>query len=66
MVQATESKYFKDQKARSMNYTVNSKEEWKPEQSELIKISLACERVENDLNTGILTKKKLLRTRELQ
>ena len=66
MVQASESKYFKDQKAKSLNFTVNSKEKWAPDMSEMIKVNNAVERVKVDLESGILLKLKLLRQQELE
>ena len=63
---ASESQYFRDQKAKSLNYTVNSKEKWAPEASELLKVNKAIERVKFDLESGILLKLKMLRERELE
>ena len=66
MVQPSESKYFKDQKAKSLNYTVNSKERWQPDASELLQVSSVIDRVKSDLESGILLKLKLLREQELE
>ena len=66
MVQPSESKYFKEQKAKSLNYTVNSKATWRPDLSEVMKIVDTMKRVQSDLEGGILTKLKLTREQELE
>ena len=58
-VQVSESKYFKEQKAKSLNYTVNSKAAWVPDESEVNKITETIVRVKADLEMGILTKLRL-------
>ena len=62
---ATESKYFREQKANSLNYTVNGKGAWQPDIAEMQRVINAVDRVKADLETGILTKLRLQREQQL-
>ena len=61
MAEATESKFFLDNKLKSLNSTVNSQERWKIDIKYIMQANDAVERLQTDLEEGILLKLKLQR-----
>ena len=61
MAEATESKFFLDNKLKSLNSTVNSQEKWKIDIKYIMQANDAVERLQTDLEEGILLKLKLQR-----
>mgnify|MGYP000946950691 FL=1 len=62
---ATESAYFRQQKARNPNTLINGNAEWQPDAKIEAKRVAAFERVSHDLNSGIIQKLRLQREQEM-
>lgn len=65
MAEATESRFFKASKAKSLNSTVNSSASWQMDPKAVIQVKDAMERVQSDLEEGILKKLALQRDQHL-
>ena len=64
--EATESKFFQDNRNKSLNSTLNSDETWKVDVKYFMQANEAIARVQNDLQEGILLKAQLQRTSQLE
>ena len=62
------TQYFKDKLSKSLNSMVNddSQATWVPDHKYALEFKDAIDRVRNDLEQGILTKFRVLRTRQLE
>ena len=62
------TQYFQDKQKKSLNNFVNDKatSSWMPDQKYALELANTSARVQNDLETGILTKFRVLRTRQLE
>ena len=62
------TQYFKDKQAKSLNSLINEDGEaiYQPDLKYVLEFKDASDRVRNDLETGILTKFRVLRTRQLE
>ena len=54
--QATESKFFLENKSKSLNATLNSSEKWQLDVKYYLQANDAIARVQNDLQEGVLRK----------
>ena len=61
MTEATESKFFREQKAKSMNALQNGAAPWTVQPKSLLQMYEVIQRVNMDLEEGILTKLRLQR-----
>ena len=66
MAEATESKYFVQNKQNSLNSTVNSQEDWKLDVKYYLQAQDALERLQTDLQEGVLLKASLLRQQQME
>ena len=60
-----ESKYFQEQKAKSLNALQSNPAAWKIQPKSLMQVQNAVERLSTDLEEGILTKLRLQRQQQL-
>ena len=60
------TQYFRDKQSKSLNNMVNGKAAYRPDQRYALEVKEAAARVQNDLETGILTKFRVLRTKQLE
>ena len=62
------TQYFKDKQNKSLNSTVNQEnlDSWEPDHKYALEFRDATHRVRNDIHEGILTKFRVLRTRQLE
>ena len=62
------TQYFKDKQASTLNSLMNQEgaASWEPDTKYVLEFQSATQRVRNDLEEGILTKFKVLRTRQLE
>ena len=65
MSQATESNFFRQHKARSLNATQNGTAQWRIQPKSTQQLMDAVERVKTDLEEGILGKLRLVRKQQL-
>ena len=65
MSEATESKFFRENKAKSLNALQSGASAWKIQPKSLMQVANAVERVNMDLEEGILTKLRLQRQQQL-
>ena len=65
MSEATESKFFQEQKAKSLNALQSSASAWSIQPKALMQVAGAVERLSVDLEEGILSKLRLLRQQQL-
>ena len=65
MSEATESKFFQEQKAKSLNALQSSGAPWQIQQKSQMQLIEAVSRVKMDLEEGILTKLRLQRQQQL-
>ena len=65
MSEATESKFFREQKAKSLNALQSSANTWSVQPKALMQVANAVERLSVDLEEGILTKLRLMRQQQL-
>ena len=61
MSEASESKFFREHKAKSLNALQSGAAGWKIQPKSLMQMQQAVERVNMDLEEGILTKLRLQR-----
>ena len=54
--EATESKFFLENKSKSLNATLNSSEKWQLDVKYYLQANDAVARVQNDLQEGVLRK----------
>ena len=66
MAHATESKFFLQQRFNSLNSTVNSKEQWVLDIRPLNEMTDVRERIETDLNEGIIKHARAKRMQHLE
>ena len=60
------TQYFQDKQKKSLNNFVNGKGAYAPDSKYHAEVSEAAARVQNDLESGILTKFRVQRTRQLE
>ena len=65
MSEASESKFFREHKAKSLNALQSGAASWKIQPKSLMQMQQAVERVNMDLEEGILTKLRLQRQQQL-
>ena len=66
MAEATESKYFVQNKQQSLNSTVNSQEDWQLDIKYYLQAQDALDRLQTDLQEGVLQKMTLLRQQQME
>ena len=60
--EATESKFFLENKLKSINSTLNSQEQWTVDIKYFLQANHAVERLQTDLQEGILLKARMHRS----
>ena len=64
--QATESKFFLENKSKSLNATLSSQEQWQLDVKYFMQANDAIARVQKDIQEGVLSKCELSRQQQLE